>query len=353
MQAELNALRQDPEGGLDISLQEMVKQRWGVSMESFFEDLQVNPNISTIHNLINLPDAGYRWLVPEVIRDAIKLGLRKNPIYSNLVAQEITVAQPKVTLPYLNMSDAVAKEVGVGETIPLGNVSYGDKSVAIKKYGRGVKIPMELRQFVSINLVSTWLTDFGVKMGMGLDSMAINCLINGDQTNGSESAPTVGVDTTGTITYKDILRVWVRMSRIGRTAGLMIGGEDAAIETLNLPEFKTPLFNGTTYSRLNMKTPIPVGADYYVHGGVAANKTLVVDAGASMIKLNAMPLLIENEKEISNQTEEFYATVMTGFATLFRDGRVIIDKSVAFSGNGFPSYMDPTAQETEMMGGKK
>lgn len=353
LHTQLNSMRKDKDGGMDVSLQELVKTRWGVSMEAFFEDLGVRPNVDTIENIVNMPDPGYRWLLPELIRDSVKLGLRKNPIYHNLIAREITVAQPTVKMPHWNMSDAGAKEVGIGETIPVGNVSFGDKSVEIKKYGRGVKIPMEVGRFVSVDVVSIFLQDFGIKLGMGIDSMAIACLINGEQTNGSESAPTVGVDTTTTITYKDLLRVWVRLSRIGRRANLMIGGEDAAIETLNLTEFKTPQSSGATYSRLNVKTPIPMGADYYVHGAVAANKTIVVDSSSAMIKLNAMPLLIENEKLVSNQTEDWYATIMTGFSTLYRDGRVIIDKSVAFSGNSFPAWMDPTSLEKEALGGKK
>ncbi len=46
----------------------------------------------------------------------------------------------------------------------------------------------------------------------------------------------------------------------------MIGGEDQAIEMLNLPEFKER-HSGTTEATLNIKSPVPNKADFYIHPG--------------------------------------------------------------------------------------
>ena len=236
-------------------------------------------------------------------------------------------------------------KVGVAETIPLGNISYQKKQVSIWKMGRGLRIPYEIRQYVTLNITGIFFQDFGVKLGMGLDAMAIDVLINGEQTDGSASAPVVGVDTVNTTAYKDLLRVWVRMGRLGRTPNAIIGGEDSAIATLNLDEFKKRE-SGTPEKRLNMKTPVPSVTDYYVHGAVPDEQQIILDTTSALIKLNAQPLMIEEKKEVSNQTMEFYASLTTGFSTLFRDARVIVDQNEDIDDTTFPSYMDPTSLET-------
>lgn len=338
------AIRRDKQNPEDISLAEYVKDRWGATMESFYEDLGVNPTQDTIQNLLNLPDTSMRWLIPEIFRDSLRLGLRKAPIYPSVIAGEQSVSQTSVTMPAINMSEAQPKQLGVGETITTGDVSFDSKSVKIYKYGRGIKLPYEVMQYVAINLVSIYLQDFGVKMATGIDTMLINTLMNGDQANGSDSIATVGVATANALVFKDLLKVWVRMARLGKTPSVSIAGENMAIEVLELLTGTRLL--GTPRVNVDIKTPLPQNSSTFVHGGVAANKLIILDPSTSVIKLNAQPLLIESEKMISNQTEAAYATFTTGFATIFRDSRIALDMSLAFSGNGFPTWMDPSTQET-------
>jgi len=333
------ALRRDPAQPVDISLAEFVQAKWGISMETFYNDLGINANMDVIQNIFTMPDTSVRWLVPEIMRDALRLGLRKNPIWADVIAAEQALSQTQATLPHLNMSETTPHYVGEGETIKTGTISYGSKTIKIRKMGRGIKIPYEVQQYVSIGVVALYLQDFGVKLNHAIDALMIDILINGEQLDGSESAPIVGVATASTFVYKDLLKVWIRMARIGRTPWGIIGGETAAIDTLDLAEFKTRA-SGDTEKQLNLKTPVPQTSAYYIHGSVPANQQIVIDRSSSIIKFNAQPLLVEDEKIVSNQTMATYASLTTGFAILYRDGRVIIDKSLLFSGNGFPTYMD-------------
>lgn len=125
----------------------------------------------------------------------------------------------------------------------------------------------------------------------------------------------------------------------------MIGGEDMALDLLDLPEFKEK-HAGTTAATLNVKTPIPTKSDFFIHGSMPDDQLLVIDPSSTVIKYNSQPLLVETEKIVSNQTEATYATLTTGFGIVYRDSRVVIDSSLAFSGNGFPSYMDASALES-------
>jgi hypothetical protein len=335
------ALRRAQGDSVDITLSEYMSGKFQIGTAELYADLGINPSSDTIQNLVNMPDSAYRWLIPEIYREALRLGLRKSPIYPSLIAGEQGVTQVKVTMPAINMSEAVPARVGVAETIPIGNVSFDQKSVTIYKIGRGIKVPDEVRQYVALNLVSIFLQDFGVKMSMGLDALAINTLLNGDQADGSDSIATVGVaNTTDGLVYKDLLKVWVRGARLGKNFTTMVSGEAMAIDILDL--LTTTRVFGTARANVNIKTPIPQNSDLFIHGNVATDKVIVVDKSDALIKLNAQPLLVETERIVSNQTEETYASITTGFATIFRDSRLVLDRSVT---SDFPTWMDPTSQE--------
>jgi hypothetical protein len=353
MSQQCDSLRKNPDNPIDVSFETFVKKKHNVSLGQVFEDIGIDPSMDTIENMVNLPDDSVRWLIPEIFRESLRLGMGKAPIWSNVVAAEQSVKSLSITIPHWNMSDATPAYVGVAETIPLGGVSFGQKTLKLRKIGKGVKIPYEVRNYVSINVVSIFLQDFGVKLGHAMDGLMIDTLINGEQADGSESAPVIGITTPGTLTYADILRIWIRMSRIGRLPTIMIGGETAALNTLNLPEFKTNQNGGIAAAgvmannNIKLKTPIPASTDYYIHGSMPVNQQLIIDRTSTVIKYNAQPLLVESEKIVSNQTEATYATLTTGFGIVFRDGRVLLDTSTDFdTTNGFPTYMDVDALES-------
>lgn len=335
-----DSLRKDKEQPTDVTLAEVVAESFdNLTIEELYESLGIDPTIDTISNIFTLPDEDVRWLIPEIIRDSIRLGLREAPIWPNLVATEQDISQKSVTMPMVNMSDAVPHKVGEAETIPLGSISYGDKSVTTFKIGRGIKITYEIEQYVSLDVISIFFQDFGIKLGQALDTLAIDVLVNGDQNDGSESAPVIGVGTPGTKVYKDFLKPWIRGSRLGRKFNTIIGSEDSALETLDLKEFKERK-SGTTDAKLNLKTPIPTDANYFIHGNVPPNQEILLDNRFALVKFNVIPLLIESDKIVSNQTKEFYASLTVGFGKLFRDSVLLLDSSLNFSTNGFPAFMD-------------
>lgn len=335
----LDALRKDSNNPVDASLSEFVKMKWDVDMNSFYEDLGLNTQQDSIQAMFNSPDTSVRWLVPEIIRDALRLGLRKNPIWADLIAAEQTIANPSVTVPWLNMSEATPKYTGEAETFAYGTLSYDSKTLKIRKMGRALRLPYEVLQYVSLDLTAVWLQDFGVKLNHGIDALMIDVLLNGEQDNGSESAAVVGITTANTLTYRDILYIWLRMGRIGRTPTAMIGGEDTALDILDLDEFKKRE-QGTTEKNLNLRTPVPQSQNFYIHGSMPADQTLIVDRASSIIKYNAQPLMVESDRMVQNQTVDTVASLTTGFGILYRDGRVVMDTSVTVAGNDFPTWMD-------------
>lgn len=333
-------IRGDSKKPKDISFAEVVKSKWQVSFSDLLFNLGIDPSEDTIENIYTAVDEDVRWLVPEIFREALLLGYRAAPIWPNIIAAEENTSGLSQIMPWFNMSDAAPRKVGEGETIPIGTVSYGSKKFSIYKIGRGIKLTDEVRQYSSLKLVSIFLRDFGVKFGHAADTLAIDTLINGEQLDGSESAPVIGVTDTGAgLAYSDLLRIWIRLARMGRAANTIIGGEAAALATLNLTEFKTRNA-GTPDAKLVLKTPVPNSTNYFIHGNVPATQQIIMDPGSALIKFNAQPLKVESERIVSNQTEAFYATLTTGFAKLFRDSAIIVDDDLAFASYGFPTYLD-------------
>jgi len=333
-------MRKDKDSPVDITFAEAVDAKFSITMDELLTDLGIDTQTDTIDAIHTTGDMDVRWLIPEIIRQAIRVGLRDAPIWPSLVSQEISTSQKKVTIPWINISDAAPRKVNEAETSSVGTIAYGEKTVEVYKVGRGIKIPYEVIQYVSIDVVSIFLQDFGVKLGHALDTLAIDVLMNGDQADGSSAAAVIGVETPGAKTYRDFLKVWIRASRMGRKFGTIIGGETAALDTLDLPEFKART-SGTTEANLTLRTPVPRDAEYFVHGNVPEGQEVLVDKRYGLLKMNVVPLLVESERIVSNQTIETYVSLTTGFAKLFLDSVLILDSDVLF--DGFPAYMDVDA----------
>lgn len=336
-----HALRTDPKHRVDISIQDLIKAKHNIGYAEFLADLGIDPSVDTVSNIFMTPDSDIRWLVPEIFREALLLGYRSAPIWPNIIAAEEGTTGLTQIMPWINMADAAPKKVGEGETIPVGTLSWGQKKFSIYKIGRGIKIPYEVLQYSSLQVVKLFLKDFGVKLGYAQDTLAIDCLLNGEQADGSESAPVIGVTTPGSKVYKDYLKIWTRLSRMGRVPSVMLGGEAASILTMDMTEFKqNASYMAPPLVALNTNTPVPKKFDYFVHGNVPASQEIMVDPTSALIKFNAQPLLVESERIVSNQTEAFYCSLTSGFAKLFRDAAVVLDASKDVSSYTFPTWME-------------
>lgn len=336
---------------VDLSFAQFAKDYWGFapsdngSPDSFLQACGINPDQHTVDSLLQTPEFnGFRWLVPELFREAIRLGLRKSPIHPNLIIADQGVSQPTVQFPQIEMSDAAPMKVGEGATIPVGSTKFGEKTVKLYKCGRGIEVSYEVLSYVSLNVVGLFFQDMGIKLGMGLDKLMLDCLISGDQSNGSEAAAVIGVGTANSPVYKDFLRAWLRASRLGKNYAGIIASEDTLLNILDIPEFKALAGTGTLVN-MDIQTSIPRSQKLWAHSYVPANKMIFVDPTMALLKLTAQALQLESEKIVNRQITGTYATFTTGFANVFRDGRLIMDTSIAYAGNGFPAWMDPSAQE--------
>ena len=90
-----------------------------------------------MENIFTMPQQDVRWIVPEIIRSAITLGMRQAPFYPEIIASDQSISGLSAIMPMINMSDAAPAKVNEAETIPLGDVSFGQKSVSLFKIACG------------------------------------------------------------------------------------------------------------------------------------------------------------------------------------------------------------------------
>lgn len=333
---EMQALRNK---GKDITLREYLPKvfKEEITPEQYYRKLGVHLEDMTVEKLLT-QDNDSRWLFPEIFRDAIRKGLQYAPFYSKLVTGEETIANTGITMPWFNASAAALREVEEGGDITVGSMTWDSKQVTIKKRARGLMQTYESIMFTPIKLASIYFEDLGIQLGATLDSDLVTIAINGDQADGSEAATVMGITTAGTLLYSDIVRVWVRQNRMNRPSNVMLTNEAMAVEILNMSAFQTPVRGqGAPLVTLNLQSALPADQALYIHSTVPANQVIFIDTTKAFVQLTAMKLMVESERIVNKQLNGEYASIITGFANVFSDARLIMDKSVTVAANPGPT----------------
>lgn len=345
MHKEMQRLRKNRK---DVSLKGFLCDTWGADMtpEKFYRELGVDLKDMTVEKMLNTSELN-RWLFPEIFRDAIIRGLEYAPFYGSLIAAEETITGTGLTMPFMDFTTLESRDTlslrdtNEGATITEGEIiTWSEKQVTIKKKARGLKQTYESIMFTPIDLAAIFFQELGTQLGADLDRDLISVAINGDQADLSESAPVIGATTADALVYQDLTRAWIRFRRIGRVSSVMLTNEDDAITILNMEQFQRSIPAGATAPSgvtLNVASPLPTSQDIFVHDAVPAKKIIFVDRARAFIQLTAMPLLIESEKIVSRQIEGEYVSIITGFANIFRDGRMILDYHTNLSTNPGPT----------------
>lgn len=346
---ELQRMRKDGDG--NVTLKSYLADTYGDEMtpERFYRELGIDPSRLTVEKMLNTSELN-RWLFPEVFRDAILRGLAYTPFYGDLVVGEENIDSTGLTMPMMDFTSVSRSEVQLrdtneGATITEGQIiAWSEKQVTIKKKARGLKQTYESIMFTPIDLAAIYFEELGTQLGADLDGDLINIAFNGDQADGSQAAPVIGAATAGTLTFQDIVRAWIRFSRLGRQSTVMLASENDVSTILNMSQFQRTIFPGsvtpaeaTNGVTLQVKQPLPQTQDIYTHNSIPDGKIVLIDKRRFAVQLTAMPLLLESEKIVSRQIQGEYVSMITGFANLFKDGRMVLDYTTNLSTNPGPT----------------
>lgn len=329
------------------TLQTVVKRFGGnhLSSSELFKAMIDHSQFAGLANTSDFkPGSEWRFILPELIMAAIRTDYEASSMHNNWIALTQNITQDEITMPQIKRGNAVPKRVGEGESIGFGSVSFGKKKASVYKVGIGFNLTDELVERSSLDMLYIFLGEVGNDMSICADYEAYNILRNGEQANGDESAPVIGVDTANTLAYKDLKRGTSRMNRLGRKVSRIITGEDDGIDLTTLPEFTG--FNGGVGNKMSTINSILGVPDTLQHDtyAVAEDETMLVDPSKAMAKLQYGSMKVEERRNPQNQTQELFVSDYVGFAILRKDARLVIDKSSTIVAKPFPDYMDVDAR---------
>lgn len=335
----------DMEGGAFIAaelIRESVRRGMGIAQRERLAEMNARA-MASFGPITSEGAGGQRFVSPEVFLDPISRGAVQGTFYQDLIAREIPIPQPQTVIPRLNLSDALLADSNEAATIEEGSISYDTKSVTVSKKARAIKITDEAVKFSSLSLLALFMEDFGRIFGYTLNTMAVDAIVNDTLSTTAEAAPVIGVENTvNGITWLDLTRVAIRFGLIGQNGSQIIANETTALNFLNLAEVKNR-YQGSPLLGTQIRTPLSMPDELFVSGSVAASKVIIQDPSSSIVQLTAQPLMVETERLVMKQITGTAMSIYTGFAKLQRKASVIIDGSILFSGNGWPSYQTPYA----------
>lgn len=270
-------------------------------------------------------DPAAKWLFPDIVRESVLKGLKRKPVYPELIARDESVSGTAYDVPYVSENDAEEEMrlVAEGAAIPESAITYGDRIVRLEKLGRGVIASYEVVRRMSIDLLRVHLERIGERLGRALDMRLALILAYGDSSTENTAPVTLNTATSDTWAYKDLVSGFLKLSLEHYFSPThMLADPDTAEAILNLSEIKDGvLFDFAKTGNL----PTPLGVKLVPMADHPAKKVTVLDAGFAAQKITEQDLMVESDKLINQQWERTYLTVVTEFAILYEKARVVVN----------------------------
>lgn len=331
--------------GRTLKLSDLKVETEAEAIDLILADLGINKQKTKLSDIVSLPET-HNWIVPEIFLTAIEHGMRQdNAFYRSVVAETVSansdeIKQPSIGFP--SIEEQGMREGGRATTPAVGGlVEFSSRSVRATKFERTLNVPWEVQQFATLSQLQIFLTRLGKMWGLQLTRSAIDVLINGDAIDGSLAAGVVGVEnTTNKLQWIDLIRVLTRFGRLGFMPTTVITTEAGAIHALNLDEFKNRQ-DGSALGQINIQGRLPTSWDYFMHSTVGADKFIFLDPAFALRQITVAGLRIESTRNAALDLTSTFVRMHHAYANIERQARVIVDQSIAYSGNQFPSWMAP------------
>jgi hypothetical protein len=268
-------------------------------------------------------DPNAKWLFPDMVREAVVAGMKRTPAYPELIIGDEPIEGAAYSVPYVTESESAEelRTVAEGAAIPESEITYGNRVVKLDKKGRGVVASYEVIRRMSIDMLRVHLQRMGERLGRHLDARLASVLVDGDGTSGT-AATMVNTATADTWVYEDILKGFMKLNLDNAfTPTHMIANSDLTQEILAMDPFSDPRLFDFARSG-NVATPL--GTKLVPMVDQPADKLTILDAGYAVQKLTEQDLLVESDKLINQQWDRTYLTVVTDFAVIYSDARVVV-----------------------------
>ena len=205
------------------------------------------------------------------------------------------------------------KIVGEGAQIPQTTVRTRENLVKLHKRGRMLVASYEALRFQRLDLFSVTLGQIGAYIARAQLGDAIGVLLNGDGNN--NAAAVINVDTAGTLTYADLVKLWANMAPYELNTLLAPTAQMQSILALpQMQDAKAGLdFQGTG------KMITPMGATLLHAPEMTAGKIIGLDKNCALEMVQAGGVVTDFDKLIDRQLERAAITCTAGFAKIFTE----------------------------------
>lgn len=270
-------------------------------------------------------DPNAKWLFPDIVRESVLAGMKRKPVYPQLIIRDERVDGRAYDVPYVQESEEneELRRVSEGAAIPESEITYGDRIVRLDKMGRGVIASYEVIRRMSVEMLRVHLQRIGECLGRNLDKRVAQVLADGDN-SGSGTAPvTINTGESGKWGYEDLVKGFMKLTTEHFfTPTHMLADCDMAQKVLGMEQIAdSALFDFAKTGNF----PTPLGVKLIPMADQPANKITILDAGYAVQKLTEQDLLVESDKLISQQWDRTYLTVVTDFAIIYSKARVVIN----------------------------
>ncbi len=305
--------------------------------------------------MINLADGNdvYAWLWYEILLEAIHDAFYADIDYTRLLAfsrqcNGKIITQPFIKTENIKQSHGKGKEVPKGVAFKEDYIEVGDKRKDFKDYGKALKIPYNDIQDTPIDILAEFLVDYLKVISIGKAEDAIDTLVNGDGAVDSKGDPVdssacvIGIKTPGTLTFFDIKKACIRLSRLKRNANIMVGSEFDLTDYSEMDEFKVPRIGQPIIPiKFNGKETIPRDWEISESSKLGNGKFMLLNTAYGVAEYVRQGLKLEKERLVSTRMIVVAFSERIAFMNRFRNSKVVVDTALDYTTNGFAPYLTP------------
>ena len=303
----------DPESSLDPFQQQLAARNLvthgpqSIQLETFYEG----------DSSILFPE----WINRQ-IREGMSLGknaLRLDDLVS--VETEIESGVYQVLVSEIG-SEAKAKRVGQGGEFPKVEITMGEQTITLGKYGIALSASYEAIRRVKAPIFAATLRKIGFYLGRQMVDDAMTALVNGTGNNDAATVDQVAV--TGTLDYSDLVTFDLNFDPF--ESNFWVAPKAVIATVLNMVEFKDPMA-GFTYQQTGDLIS-PLGNTLRRYDGTLMSTDRIVGfmhqfAIEKVTERSAS--LVEVERIINKQIEGTVISQVVGYAKLDKDAARVLD----------------------------
>ncbi|MCU0238514.1 MAG: hypothetical protein MUC29_03660 [Pyrinomonadaceae bacterium] len=274
------------------------------------------------------------YQTPEQFRPPVQIGTIEAGFTNDLVAAQNTAPNKSVNVPQIPVQDGVKlKSSSELANTDFTLVATKNKLVTWGKVKGGIKLSDEANR-MNISLLQIYFEQLGRQIAATDNANLVKVHNNGDQANLSESAAVIGIGNTSTgLQYIDLLRAFVRMSRMGLTPNAILASEKMTIELLNMLENKQRQNVGSPLLSFVPQTMLPENLPIYTSGNIPQTQFGLVSTGSAYVQETSQALMLETDRDIDAQFNFTVASMERGYWNLRREARLIVDTTLQIDFN--------------------